>query len=299
MQFSIIDLCFIQQSAKQLLGIPRDTSICMRVADPPHETVGSLSTLLHQPSHLVNLVVQPIHSRIMSSSGSQDAAANLSGAATITSRERKDPYCVFREKYCKGLAKCKRSGSIRDKCDFVEMNRLISRLSEVSICLKRTQQECELIEKRCARKLGGGEGEKAGNGHSDSTSDGGVKFRKIEHSISSSSSNSDSGKGSMTGAEALEGVIEEEEAEGVDSEPTEGLTAADREVERLLRIAQALTQQQHRRKGEGVYILHVPNNYYVLRKNPPYTVYKNYFKEPLFRTLKSKDSNSWSQGVHM
>lgn len=239
----------LQQAAKQLLGIPRHTTICMRFADPPHETIGSLSALLRQPSHLINLVVQPIHTRITSSL-SQDSTAEFSGVGIISARERKDPYYAFLEKFCKDKTKCKRSGSIRDKCDFAEMNRLASQLNEVSICLQRTQQECELIEKRCARKLD----EKSGCSDSTDVFCDGAKFRKIEHSMSSSSYNSDSGKGSMTDAEGLEGVAEVEEEE-VDSEPMQGVQdAEDKEVERLLQIAQKLAQQvqqRRHRKGEG------------------------------------------------
>lgn len=226
----------------------------MRYADPPHETVGSISALLHQPSHLVNLVVQPIHSRITSSL-SQDEGADFGGAGMISSLERRDPYCVFREKYCRSKTKSKRSGSIRDKYDSMEMNRLASQLGDVNICLQRTQRECELIEKRCTRKV-----EETPEDNSDCNS--GVvrdaaKIQTMQHRMSSSSYNSDSGKGSLTDAEALEGVAEV--GEEVDCEPTERLTqsqdATDKEVERLLQIARRLTQQvqrQHQKKGEGL-----------------------------------------------
>lgn len=243
-------MLFSQQAAKQLLGIPRDTTICMRFADPPHETVGSLSALLHQPSHLVNLVVQPIHTRITSSL-SQDESIDFGAATMVSSLERKDPYCVFREKYCKGKTKCKRSGSVRDKYDSAEMNRLASQLADVSTCLQRTQRECLLIEKRCTRKVDEALGE--GNSDSNFVCDG-AKIRNMEHSMSSSSYNSDSGKGSITDAEVLEGVAEEEEEEedGLDSEPVdESQDPKDKQVEHLLQIARKLTQVQRRHLGKG------------------------------------------------
>jgi hypothetical protein len=215
----------------------------MRFADPPHETIGSLSSLLRQPSHLVNLIVQPIHTRITSSL-SQDSGTDFSGVGI------KDPYLIFRERYCKDKStKCKRSGSIRDKFNFFEMNKLASQLAEIGVYLQRTRHECELIEKRCTKKSNG----KSGMGNSDFA--GRLKPRKIEHSISSSSYNSDSGKGSMTDAEVLVGVMEEEEEE-MDSEPLQEVSKsqdpADKEVERLLQIARQLSQQvQHQRHRKG------------------------------------------------
>ena len=238
----------------------------MRFADPPHETIGSLSALLRQPSHLINLIAQPVHTKITSSL-SQDSGAGFSGAGILTDQERKDPYCAFREKYCKGKTQCNRSGSIRDKCDFAEMNKLASQLAEVNICLQRTQQECDLIEKRCMRKLE----EKFTKDRTTDILCEGAKLRKIEHSVSSSSYNSDSGKGSMTDAEGLEGVIEEEyEGECVDfelqgftksqnienEEVDNSLDPEDKEVERLLQIARQLAQQvhhRHHRKGENMF----------------------------------------------
>ncbi len=175
----------------------------------------------------------------------------------------RDPYCVYREQYCNsGNPRAQRLPSIREKCDFAEMNKLISQLSEVSVCLQRTKQECELIEKRCKRQQkiqGKPEDSKSAIGSSKSA------LRKLGHSISSSSYGSDSGKGSMVDYEVLEGVTEGDEGEEeMDCGPqetdlslglggTEG--ARDKEVERLLDIAKRLTQQallQQQRKGEEI-----------------------------------------------
>ena len=175
----------------------------------------------------------------------------------------RDPYCVFREQYCNSdKPKGKHSPSIREKCDFAEMNRLISQLAEVSVCLQRTKQECELIEKRCRRKNSEiqDKNEDSNSGIFGNPSSKPVKM-KIGHSISSSSYGSDSGKGSMVDYELLEGVTEgDEQEEEMDCGPQEvelsvGGTQeiGDKEVERLLNIAQRLTQQallQRQNKGE-------------------------------------------------
>ena len=44
------------------------------------------------------------------------------------------------------------SGFVRQKCDFAEMNRLLSQLAEVSLSLQRTKEECDMIAKRCPPK---------------------------------------------------------------------------------------------------------------------------------------------------
>lgn len=236
----------LQQAIKQLLGIHRDTAICMRFADPPHETVGSISTLFHQSNHLIDLIVQPIHCRITACP--PQITTNLSSPkeAMTASVGGKDPYCAFREKYYNSKSR----HLVREKCNFAEMNRLISQLADVSICLKHTQQECELIEKRCSKK--------AAENLSSTTCETEVFCGSdaIKHSTSASSSySSDSGKGSMTDAEAVEGVVEEEKVEE-EEEDCDGISqpqqTEDKEVERLLQIAQSLTQQirqQHLRKG--------------------------------------------------
>lgn len=229
----------------------------MRFEDPPYETVGSISSLLHQPSHLINLVVQPIQCKTTSNLDRDACIAATSlpwTAAVQVTKEGRDPYCIFRENYCNTESTLKRSASVRQKCNFAEMNKLVSQLAEVSICLQRTRQECELIEKRCCSK------EKSKEADSSSAlcdGGGGASFDKtVKHSVSSSSYGSDSGKGSMVDQEALDEVVEEEEE--VDSTPVEGgnamttQEAGDTEVERLLQIAQLLTrqvQQQQQKRG--------------------------------------------------
>ena len=50
-----------------------------------------------------------------------------------------------------GASRCS-SGFVRQKCDFAEMNRLLSQLAEVSLSLQRTKEECDMIAKRCPPK---------------------------------------------------------------------------------------------------------------------------------------------------
>ena len=176
----------------------------------------------------------------------------------------RDPYCVFREQYCKTdrLAESKRVPSIREKWNPVEMSRLLLQLTEVSLCLQRTKQECELIEKRCGRDSEDrGKAEDSNSANSFGSTASKSSRRKFGHSISSSSYGSDSGKGSMVDYEALESVMESEERgdETNRGEPREtdfdvrGTEAVqDDEVERLLLIAQRLTEQvvQQQKKGK-------------------------------------------------
>lgn len=273
----------MQQAVKQLLGISRDISICLRFVDPPHETVGCMSAILHQPSYLVDLMVHPIlckTSPTTSRTLQYTTATSLSDAARKVKEEGKDPYCIFREKYCNGRSSSfdrQSSASVRERFDSEEMSRLISRLSEVSVCLHRTQLECELIEKRCA--LGLRRMDDSGPASAVFGDDEAVKSKKkmMEHIMSSSSySSADSGKGSMVGSEVLESVEEGEEEEeeaqadcglaeterGVEvGERGEGgVEVGDRKVEQLLQIAHNLMEQaqrQQQRKGKSNYLMPV------------------------------------------
>ena len=256
----------MQQSAKELLGISMDTPICTRFADPPHETVGSMSALLGQPSHVINLQVQPIQCKVTSNlSPSEHARLPSSAAAREVTKDGKDPYFVFREKYCNNNTgtKSRRKASVREKCDFAEMNRLISQLAEVNVYLQHTKRECELIEKRCQAKSETEPPSKMATTTNTATafSDRAKFGKRIEHSASSSSYSSDSGKGSMVDPEALEEEEGEEgEGEGVDCGEgavervrREPAGDGDEEVERLLKIAQNLNQRilrQQQKKGK-------------------------------------------------
>lgn len=272
----------MQQAVKQLLGISRDISICLRFVDPPHETVGCMSAILHQPSYLVDLMVHPILSSPTTSRTLQyTTATSLSDAARKVKEEGKDPYCIFREKYCNGRSSSfdrQSSASVRERFDSEEMSRLISRLSEVSVCLHRTQLECELIEKRCA--LGLRRMDDSGHASAVFGDDEAAKSKKkmMEHIMSSSSySSADSGKGSMVGSEVLESVEEGEEEEGegdqvdcglpetkrgakVGERGEGGAEVGDRKVEQLLQIAHNLMEQaqrQQQRKGKSNYLMPV------------------------------------------
>lgn len=295
----------LQQSAKELLGITRDTPICARFADPPHETVGSLSTLLRQPNHLLSLLVQPLQCRKTTTTSSssdpahhhhhhhQTAPCGVSSASAVAARVTKDgrdPYCVFRESYCHGsggmTGSARRSGHkvapvIREKCDFAEMNRLLSQLAEVSAYLQHTRLQCELIERRCgpAGESGGASRKEANltTTVSGGCCNGGKRGTRMGHSASSSSYSSDSGKGSVTDPAVLE---EEEEGEGEGEElevrrkegadrkeeekggrdgadccrRLEEEEAGDREVERLLEIADCLNKKLlHQRQSKGMW----------------------------------------------
>ena len=216
---------------RQLLGIQRDLSICIRFAAPPQETVGNMSVLFQEPSNVINLVVHPI--------GYCKTAPNSPTFSIPTPSlqisEGKDPYCVFRERYCNG----KRDGSVKAKYDFTEMNRLISKLDELNIYLHRTQQ---VIAEKCVMKTE----------HTDSISqdfsDDGTKTKKTTEHVHTTILWPSSGKGSILDSEGLEDIREIEEE--VDCEQTrESYETEDQKVEQLLLIAHRLTQQiQHQQR---------------------------------------------------
>ena len=147
---------------KQLLAVPSSVSICIRFSDPPHSVISSLHTVLQEPAHVVNLTVSPLPS--ISTSGSC-SSANLTTNSDVTSIlpavDERDPYCRYRDIYRNprrtASGRCNSapndsSGFVRQKCDFVEMNRLLSQLAEVSLSLQRTKEECDMIAKRCPPK---------------------------------------------------------------------------------------------------------------------------------------------------
>lgn len=240
---------------KQLLGIPNDTSICIRYTDAPHNTVGSLSALLKEPRHVIYLVVHPI--RHFSNGSVTNYADQMHyNAIPITAKE---PFYTFRGRHCNfSLNSERRNGGakpVKEKWD-----RLCSQLAEINVYLQRTQKECDFIAEKC------------GNRKDTSTSSAGRHFKEaggmrggnvknlVKHSVSScsSSASSESGKGSMLdmvgeeevdAASNLMSVQDHSHAKEMKEEEVKMEENEDERVERLLGIAQGLTHQFHQRKG--------------------------------------------------
>ena len=133
----------LQNAARNLLGIVQSSAISIRFADPPFTAVTSITAILREPSHIVDLIVSSLETPV--NTVPVEPAANLWG---LQGKAKVDPYCRYREFY-QDRAKAD-SGCVRNKCNFEEMNKLISQLSEVSISLQRTQHECDEIAKRCS-----------------------------------------------------------------------------------------------------------------------------------------------------
>ena len=124
--------------------------------------------VLQVPSHVVNLTVSPLPSSAsMTSAGpcsSASPTANTDLATFLLTKDERDPYCRYRDMYHnphranvvgrhKSAPTCttkdSSGGFVRQKCNFAEMNRLLSQLAEVSLSLERTREECDMIAKRC------------------------------------------------------------------------------------------------------------------------------------------------------
>ena len=238
---------FLQQAAKELLGLHRSTAICIRFADDLYKIVVSLSDLFHEPSHLLNLVVHPIPS---SSSSSHTISNSI--PPPLNSKylpgESNNPYRIFRERHCSGTLTC---GAAREKYSLAEMNKLLSQLAEVNIFLLRTQQECDLIARRCAKtENSNGNDDTKIVGKKDVKSEEGNK-KIVLNSFPSSSSGCDSGKGSLTESDdVVEAGEEEADCEAVTSNSTPCGTG-DKRIEQLLKIAQSLTLQNRQLKQRG------------------------------------------------
>ena len=99
-------------------------------------TVNDIATILTEPRHVVSLLVSPLG---LSGSDKEEVRGLLV--------DKRDPYCRYRERY-------RSRDTVRTKCNFAEMNKLLSQLSEVSLMLQRTQEECDEIARRCRRKNG-------------------------------------------------------------------------------------------------------------------------------------------------
>lgn len=160
------DLFVLQRAVKELLAVPSSVSVYIRFSDPPHSAISSLHTVLQVPSHVVNLTVSPLPS-VHSGPHTQSVATSSTAETTtiLQAKDERDPYCRYRDMYQNprrnnhrsvaeqrsGAYQCS-SGFVRQKCDFAEMNRLLSQLAEVSLSLQRTKEECDMIAKRCPPK---------------------------------------------------------------------------------------------------------------------------------------------------
>ena len=151
---------FVQVAVKQLLAVPSSVSICIRFSDPPHSVISSLHTVLQVPAHVVNLTVSPLPSILTSTSCFSPLSLATNYDMTTTKDER-EPYCRYRDIYRNprttvsgrhSSASNDSSGYVRQKCDLAEMNRLLAQLAEVSLSLQRTKEECDMIAKRCPAK---------------------------------------------------------------------------------------------------------------------------------------------------
>ena len=116
------------------------------------------------------------------------------------------------------------SGFVRQKCDFAEMNRLLSQLAEVSLSLQRTKEECDMIARRCPPK---------------------PKERTQKQ------------KSNGSCIEEVDGAAMKEDTATVRELDSEEERAADKKVEELIHMAQSITQgimtgpeQQHTAQGK-------------------------------------------------
>lgn len=219
--------------------MPSSVSVYIRFSDPPHSAISSLHTVIQVPSHVVNLTVSPLPS-VHTSPATQSIAASSTVETTtiLQAQDERDPYCRYRDMYQNprrsdhrsmagqrsGASQCS-SGFVRQKCDFAEMNRLLSQLAEVSLSLQRTKEECDMIAKRCPPKPNERmQKQECNGGH-------------IEEVDGATAKNQDTA--------VVRELISEEER------------IADRKVEELIHMAQSITQgimagpgQQHTEEGK-------------------------------------------------
>ena len=156
------DVCFLQRAAKELLAVPSSVSVCIRFSDPPHSPISSLHTVLHVPAHVVNLTVSPLPTPSVPCSSASPATIGGDVTTFLQVRDERDPYCRYRDIYHNpqrtvvagrhSNAPRGSGGFVRQKCDFAEMNKLLSQLAEVSLSLERTREECDMIARRCSKR---------------------------------------------------------------------------------------------------------------------------------------------------
>ena len=161
--------------------------------------------MLQEPSHIVNLIV------LVVASPTDDTAAKDISSKLVGEQDTCDPYCKYRRLFPsrRSCSSAREGGLVRTKYNFAEMNRLLSQLTDVSLSLQRTQQQCDEIAERCRKKE-----EQAGNSVSQQKKDNSTENKK--------------GEAVHNGEEAGPVVV------GV---------ADDSNVEKLLCLAESLTQR--------------------------------------------------------
>ena len=125
-----------QQVLRDLLGIQATEAISVRFAYPPYDAISALSAILQEPNHVVQLVV----SKLPNASSTNHIWVDSKKTAEVKNNHTADPYCRLRKTH---------PNTVRTKCNLEEMNKLFSQLTEVSLSLQRTQQECDQIARRC------------------------------------------------------------------------------------------------------------------------------------------------------
>ena len=262
--YSYFEFCvlYLQQAVKDLLGIPKDTSICIRFSESPYNAVGSLSIIFTEPRYLIDLVVHPIKN-LSNSTECKISFTNSTdqidfGAFPIS----RDPYYAFNERCCKSCNSSplerRRAKTQRDACKKDDMNLLYSQLAELSVCLQRTQLECDAIAERCGaeeKKITRRSCSFRKDRRADKTP------KKVQYSVSFSSSvSSESGKGSMAESDLQEDDMDGftaslsppqpssqdtvEEAESLVEEGDE-----DERIENILKVAESLAHQFQSSRG--------------------------------------------------
>ena len=224
--------------------MPSSVSIYIRFADPPHSAISSLHTVLQVPSHIVNLTVSPLPSVHTSPPSRSSTTSSTDTTTFLLAKDERDPYCRYRDMYQKPPRRCLSdrrsmagqygdasqcsSGFVRQKCDFAEMNKLLSQLAEVSLSLQRTKEECDMIAKRCPPK---------------------PKERTQKQKCNGSC------------IEEVDGAAMKEDKAVVRELDSEEERAADKKVEELIHVAQSITQgimtgpeQQHTTQCETLLV---------------------------------------------
>ncbi len=146
---------------KALLGVPQSGSVCIRFSEPPCSPVTSVTEILAEPSHIVQLLVTPLphstHLTLPPTPRAHSTQVTLPppSRAHFTHPPRSslsrgprdhtptDPYCQYKERF-----KPNASSTIKHKCDYSDMERLLSQLDQVSESLQRTQRACDALMTR-------------------------------------------------------------------------------------------------------------------------------------------------------
>ena len=104
--------------------------------------------MLQEPSHIVNLIVSVV------ASPTDDPATKEISSKLVDEQDTCDPYCKYRRLFParRSCSSAREGGLVRSKYNFAEMNRLLSQLTDVSLSLQRTQQQCDEIAERCRKK---------------------------------------------------------------------------------------------------------------------------------------------------